>query len=463
MGQFQLNVPQPYSSGSDPAGTSVEKVFWQSENEAEYTIGWVRITVGLALFVGGFLISSDTAALARGYGISQLRVTALMTVAAFLFLGITSFLPVITRRFRPWMAFALVTGDAAIVGASLYYSLDAISLAGNWVVAIPTIWAVPLLLAVGALRYRPLVQIWATLATMIGVVGVAAALGFRLTGATSLATLGEWGEHVDSLLSLPPYIMRAAMLMLMGLITALAMLRARRLLIRVAHETAKLANFARFLPAELAPLVGEDDVETWRQGRRQQGTILFVDIRGFTAYAEKLDPARLSVFISSFRRRIMRASEASGGVIDKFIGDGALIVFGIPEPQHDDCARAIACAHHILALLDQWNDKRGFHPPIRVGIGIHSGEMYYGLVGDAQRLEFTVLGDTVNVAAKIEQATKRFNIALLASETVVMQAGQQNAWGTVGREPLGGRGEDVALFAYKGTEPYERQATTLVV
>lgn len=65
--------------------------------------------------------------------------------------------------------------------------------------------------------------------------------------------------------------------MLMGLITALAMLRARRFLIRVAHETAKLANFARFLPAELAPLVGEDDVETWRQGRRQQGTILFVD------------------------------------------------------------------------------------------------------------------------------------------------------------------------------------------
>ncbi|MEI2297402.1 adenylate/guanylate cyclase domain-containing protein [Ensifer sp. MJa1] len=436
---------------SDPAGSSVERAFWESENEAEYTIGWVRITVGLALFVSGFLVSSETAGFAQEYNLTQLRVTALTTVAAFLALGITSFLLVIRRHFRPWMAFALVTGDALIIGASLYFALNDIGLAGNWVVTIPTIWAVPLLLAVGALRYRPIVQLWATSATMIAVVGVAAGLGFSPTGDANPAET----QGVSRLLSLPPYIMRTIMLLLMGLVTALAMARSRRLLIRIARETAKRANLARFLPAEIVPLVGDNDVATWRQGRRQQGAILFVDIRGFTAYAEKLDPARLSVFISSFRRRVMRATEASEGVIDKFIGDGALIVFGIPEPREDDCARAIACAHRILSLVDQWNIKRGFDPPIRVGIGIHSGEMYYGLVGDEHRLEFTVLGDTVNVAAKIEQATKRFDATLLASETVVMQAGQQHAWVAVGWEPLGGRGERVGLFAFAGTKPYE--------
>ncbi|KSV72432.1 hypothetical protein N183_26560 [Sinorhizobium sp. Sb3] len=435
----------------DLTSTSVESAFWESEHEAEYTIGWVRITVGLALFVSGFLVSSETAGFAQEYNLTQLRVTALTTVAAFLALGITSFLLVISRQFRPWMAFALVTGDALIIGASLYFALNDIGLAGNWVVILPTLWAVPLLLAVGALRYRPLVQLWATSATMIAVISVAAGLGFSLTGNANPAE----EQGVSRLLSLPPYIMRAVMLMLMGLVTALAMARSRRLLIRIARETAKRANLARFLPAEIVPLVGDNDVATWRQGRRQQGTILFVDIRGFTAYAEKLDPARLSVFISSFRRRVMRATEASGGVIDKFIGDGALIVFGIPEPRKDDCARAITCAQSILSLVDQWNTKRGFDPPIRVGIGIHSGEMYYGLVGDEHRLEFTVLGDTVNVAAKIEQATKRFDATLLASETVVMQAGQQHAWVAVSREPLGGRGEHVALYTFSGTKPHE--------
>ncbi len=136
-------------------------------------------------------------------------------------------------------------------------------------------------------------------------------------------------------------------------------------------------------------------------------------------------------------------------MVDKFIGDGALIAFGIPEPQSDDCPRAVACAYRILELIDLWNSKRGFDPPVRVGIGIHSGEVYYGLVGDEHRLEFTVLGDTVNVAAKIEQATKRFDASLLASEVVVLHAGHQYAWEPVGREPLGGRGEHVALFAAK--------------
>jgi adenylate cyclase len=413
--------------------------------------------LGLALFASGLLVSSGTAALTEENNLNQLRAAAVITVFAFLALGITSFLLVISRWFRPWMAFVLVTGDAAILGVSLYFALDSIGLGGNWVAAIPTIWAVPLLLAVGALRYRPLVQVWATTATMMAVVGVASVLGFRLfpTGIETPASLGDLGESIDRLFSLPPYLMRAVMLTLMGLTTALAMVRSRRLLMRAVSETARRANLARFLPAEIAPLVGENDVATWRQGRRQQGTILFIDIRGFTAYAEKLDPARLSIFISSFRRRVMRATEAFGGVIDKFIGDGALVVFGIPEPQSDDCARAISCAHRLLALIEQWNIKRGFVPPVRVGIGIHSGEVYYGLVGDDQRLEFTVLGDTVNVAAKIEQATKRFDTALLASETVVMQAQQQRSWGAVCREPLGGRGEHVAIFAYMGTTPTE--------
>ena len=160
-----------------------------------------------------------------------------------------------------------------------------------------------------------------------------------------------------------------------------------------------------------------------------------------------MDPERLSIFISSFRRRVMRAAEEHGGVVDKFIGDGALLVFGVPLIKGDESHRAISCAIRLLGYIDQWNIKRHFDPPVRVGIGIHTGEIYWGLVGDARRIEFTVLGDTVNVAAKIEQATKTYRVPVLISGQVLLQAEARDDWEAVGHEALGGRREEIALYA----------------
>ena len=119
-----------------------------------------------------------------------------------------------------------------------------------------------------------------------------------------------------------------------------------------------------------------------------------------------MDPTRLAVFIASFRRRVIQAAALHGGMIDKFAGDGALVLFGVPEAKPDDAARALACGRTLLDLVERWNAKRNFDPPLRIGIGVHTGEMFCGVVGDEDRLEFTVLGETVNTAARIEQATK---------------------------------------------------------
>jgi adenylate cyclase len=432
----------------EPAFTSasVDRLFQESEIEAEYTIGWVRIAAGFVLFASALGVSSGLASPGLG---QTLPLTALITLVAFLVLGMTSLLVVVRRRFKPWMAFAFVTGDAVIIATSIFFGLEASGLQGNWIAAMPVIWATPLVLAVGALRYRPAVQVWLTVVTMAGFVGAASALDFR-SFPTDLATIASpagMETTIARLFSLPPYLIRAVMLALIGLTTALVMMRSRRLLVRAVHETARRVSLARFLPAEIAPLVERHEDASWRQGRRQQATILFVDIRGSTALAEKMNPASLSVFISSFRRRVTRAAEASGGVVDKFIGDGALVVFGVPEPRDDDAARALACAGNLLALIDRWNLKRRFDPPVRIGIGLHAGEVYCGLVGDERRIEFTVLGDVVNVAAKIEQATKRLDSSLLASDTVVTLAGQRGAWREVSCEPVGGRGERLAILA----------------
>ena len=212
------------------------------------------------------------------------------------------------------------------------------------------------------------------------------------------------------------------------------------------RDTERRAALARFLPEEVVPQVAAGDAGL-REGRRQIASILFLDLRDSTALAERLDPKRLLIFITSFRRRIVAAARAHGGVVDKFIGDGALIVFGVPEVRPDDAARALACARRLDELVGRWNAKRRFDPPLRIGIGIHRGEILYGIVGDASRLELTVLGDAVNVAARLEQATKRWDTPILASAAVVEAAGAADRWYVVSDEPLPGRGERLPFLA----------------
>ncbi len=428
----------------DRGRAAVQRLLQESELEAEYTVGWVRIAVGLALLVSGLFVSSRSGTLTGDRNMNF--VTGLATVSAYITLGVTSLVLVARGRFRPWMAFILVSSDAAVLGLSLHISLVNIGLGGNWISAVPVIWVAPLVLAVGALRYRPAVQAWGTAAMMLTLGLVAVELGFRpvldSTGSQVSVNAGIAPLH-----SLSPYIMRAVMLLLVGLITILVIVRSRRLLLRAVDETTRRMDMSRFLPAEIAPLVEGEGLETWRHGRRQDAVILFADIRASTAMAEGMDPERLSIFISSFRRRVMRAAQEYGAVVDKFIGDGALIVFGVPAIKGDEGNRAISFAIRLLGYIEQWNIKRRFDPPVRVGIGIHAGEIYWGLVGDARRIEFTVLGDTVNVAAKIEQATKTFEVPLLVSAQVLAQADTKEGWYEIGEEPLGGRLELVALYA----------------
>jgi adenylate cyclase len=421
----------------------------EAETEAEFTIGWVRIAAGLALFAGGLFASSGIGSLHPDQFAQRSSFVALLSVSAFLALGATSLLLVVRHWFRPWMAFPLVAGDAVILVLALLASLEGRALGGNWIAAMPVAWAAPLVLTVGALRYRSTVQLCITALLTIGFVAVAYGLGFQpaFTSAEAGAPSATTSEAVARLFSLPPYLMRGLILVLIGLTTALVMVRARRLLVRAVSETVHRANLARFLPEEIAPLVSKNGIMALREGRRQQATVMFVDIREFTALAEGMDPARLSVFVSSFRRRVMDAAEAYSAVVDKFIGDGALVVFGFPEPRSDDSARAIACARHLLASVQRWNAKRQFDPPVRVGVGIHSGVVYCGVIGDERRLEFTVLGDVVNVAARIEQATKQFDVPLLASAVVVAEAGQLSGWQEMSHEPLRGRDQHLAVFA----------------
>jgi adenylate cyclase len=428
----------------DLRADAITSLLKDAEHEAELTTAWVRIALALAL-AGSLLISGRIAAVAGDLDILRQLGLAGLAVGALLALGVASLLLVRTRRYAPWMAFAFTAGDAAIILLLVGATLRDGHLVGNWIAAVPAIWAAPLILAAGALRYRPGVQLWATGLLVIGLGLVAADFGtstfLRPAEEAMLAASGA----VD-LLSLPANLTRTLILALTGAVTALVMLRARRLLYRAVREADERASLARFLPAEIAPLMVGRTLEAWRSGRRQEVTVLFVDLRDSTALAEHMDPARVSIFVSAFRRRVMQAAQAYGGIVDKFIGDGALLIFGVPEPEPDDAKRAIGCAKEIVRLIARWNAKRHLHPPVRVGIGLHTGLVFCGVLGASGRLEFTVLGDVVNVAARIEQATKRFAVPLLASDATVARAGERSEWREVSREAPRGRSGEILLL-----------------
>jgi adenylate cyclase len=418
----------------------IEQLITQAELEAEQVIGLLRAGAALVLLAWMMISFRLDVPVEAALVVEPVR---LVTVAlgGFLLVGLASFVLARIRLFRPWMAFVLTAVDAAVLSLGLYAVLDAAALSGNWLPALPGLWLVPLLLSLGAVRYRPWVQVWATVLLVMGLSVVVVALGFDPHGPETGA-----GQQVDHLFSIAPTLVRGVLLTLMGLIAAVVTWRARALLLRAVSEASRRADLARFLPTEIAPLVNSDQLGAWRQGRRQQVTILFVDMRNSTEIAEDMDPMRLSVFMASFRRRILQAAKDNSGVVDKFIGDGALIVFGVPEPRPDDAARALMCARSLLQRVDRWNLKRNFGPPVRIGIGVHTGQVYCGLVGDDTRLEFTVLGDAVNVAARIEDATKQFGVPFLASEAVIAAAGELGRWQVVSSEPLRGRTDALRIL-----------------
>ncbi len=276
------------------------------------------------------------------------------------------------------------------------------------------------------------------------------------------AIVGAMKEHEGELMERRQDAVSRVALLIWGVLAALAV--ALVLFgMSAAREAMRRRRLSRFLPYELVSRLADDD-DSLRNGRRQQAVISFVDMRGSTAIAERLDPHQLSLFLSAYRRRVMRLARAHGGVVDKFIGDGALIVFGLPEPSPDDAARAVAFACDLVEVIARWNAKGEHDVPVRIGVGLHCGEVFSGIIGEDARYEFTVLGDTVNVAARLEQATKTFGVPILASEAVRAAAGISGAiWREVSRQPLRGREESMAYYAVENPDragPSEADATS---
>ncbi|MHB8420124.1 MAG: adenylate/guanylate cyclase domain-containing protein [Myxococcales bacterium] len=239
---------------------------------------------------------------------------------------------------------------------------------------------------------------------------------------------------------------------LVGFIGVAAARQARRNL----EIYARLQLLRRYLPPQAVERVLRDnpDAALSLGGRLLTVTLLAADLRGFTALAEKLAPGEVLRQLNAYHCTMLREVRRHGGVLDKFIGDGTLVIFGFPPGEGEgppDCgaSAAVACARDMLVALDVHNVERAreAQSPLRMGIGVHTGPVVAGNIGaPGERLEFTVIGDAVNTASRLEGLTKEAGTPLLISSETAARL--ERASGLRELAPMHAKGKEALLRVF---------------
>jgi len=209
----------------------------------------------------------------------------------------------------------------------------------------------------------------------------------------------------------------------------------------VDRMTAGLRSFGRYVPAGLVRELLRLKKNATRSGEERVLTILFADLAGFTSISEHLAPAEVVELLSEYFELSARALEGEfGGTLDKFLGDGVLGFFNAPNDLVDHARRGCLAALHLRDGLAALPGPAGMGlPPLRSRIGIHTGEALVGNIGTAERFAYTVLGDTANLASRLEGLNKLYGTDILVSEATRVAAGEGFEWRRVDRVAVYGR------------------------
>ena len=420
----------------------IEALLCDAEVEAERLVSIARTAVALGLLTFFAIAFPPIEEVEHAVLIRQ-GYAALATMLAYLLIGVLIWLAIRTRMFHRRMIWPAAVADSLFVVFSMKASMDNTYLSGDAVFVFPSVWLVPLVLSFGVLRGNPRV-----LAVSVGVLVAGIAI---IVAADAGAIKGQGDSVIWLFLGPPPNVMRLIMIALAGVILVVAARRTRLLLFQSIDATIRNVNLTRYLPAELAPQLAAGRLEDLREGQREEIAVLFIDIRGFTQLSETMTPREVSDFVTEFRRLVARVVEDNDGVIDKFMGDAAIVLFTEPDRPQQAAMNGLNCAVALNATMQEWSTARtrSHNAPVDAGIGLHFGAVFSGVVGDETRLEYSVFGDTVNVAARLQEMSKQLRSPVLASGETV-NAADATGWHQIAQTPLRGRQGPTDIMAPNG-------------
>ena len=209
------------------------------------------------------------------------------------------------------------------------------------------------------------------------------------------------------------------------------------------RHTLTRQSFGKYVGEEVVEMILADPGKMWLKGHKNVATVLFADIRGFTAYAEDREPEEVVDMLNTYFDIATRAILDYGGYVDKFIGDAVLGVFGVPVFRNDHVERAVRTALDLMDLLRREDAKK--NPLLSsVGVGIHTGPIVSGNIGSPAKMEYTVIGDTVNLASRLSGLARPGEV--LVTDAVVAALDSLIQVEPAGSRTVKGKAEPVATF-----------------
>jgi adenylate cyclase len=398
----------------------VRNAILDQQDASERLICWVQLAV-VALF-GTLYFTAPQAA-------PEYVEFAMVPIALGLYFAFTLARLAAIYRGRPkdWLPYLSVIADMALLFGLIWSFHIQYMQPPAFYLKAPTLLYVFIFIALRALRFEARFVIFA---------GVVAAIGWSILAYYSVADENGMkmitrdyvlyltsnhvliGAEIDKIVSI----------LTVTAIIAVAIGRARRLLIRAIAEQAAASDLARFFSPEVAEQITTSETQlNVGEGEAHDATILFCDVRGFTVYAHAVTPSELMAALAEYQSQLVPVIQRHGGAIDKFMGDGIMATFGAARASDTHAADALRAIDDIMSAAAAWNAERESRnlPPLPVGAAASSGRVIVGAVGDESRLEYTVIGDAVNVAAKLEKHTKAEGVRALTDRDTFVMAGTQ--------------------------------------